>query len=320
MIAIERLPRPLRHSIETVANQPAVRFVLALAKRISSDDVSGLAAEIAYRFLFALFPFLIFVAALVGFVGSRIGSDNLFASVMQLIGTLFPPEIQVLLSDWVAGVLHTQSTSLLTLGAAGALWGAAGGVGTLVKGLNRAYEVTETRPFWKTQALAMLTTVALTLLMMGGVLLYTVGEWLGDWLASRFGLGDVFRGVWAVLRGPGVAVGLCAALVGLYRLLPNVTIRVSHAIPGAIFATVAWVVLTLGFSFYLAHFGSYDRTFGSLGTAVVLMVWMYFVAMILLIGGEINALVAGSAAEASGGYDAKAGMDHLLEKLGEKAS
>jgi membrane protein len=318
MIVAQRLPRPLRHSFTVITSQPPVRFVLALAKRISADDIPGLAAEMAYRFLFALFPFLIFVAALVGFIGARIGSDNLFATVMGLVSTLFPGEIQELLSNWISGVLQKQSTSLLTLGAAGALYGAAGGVGTLIKGLNRAHEVTETRPFWTTQAMALLTTLALAVLMIGGVLLYTLGEWLGDFLAARFGLGEAFRAVWGVLRGPGVAVGLALSLLGLYRLLPNADIRVSHAIPGAIFATLAWVVLTLGFSFYLAHFGSYDRTFGSLGTAVVLMVWMYFVGMILLIGGEINALIAASTKDTSAGYDARAGMNHLLEELGEK--
>jgi len=296
MIGIQRLPRPLRDSIQAIASQPLARLMLTLVNRISADDISGLAAEMAYRFLFALFPFLIFVAALVGFVGARIGSQDLFSDVMDQISRLAPPEVARVLSDWISGVLKTQSTSLLTLGAAGALYGAAGGVGTLVKGLNRAHEVEETRPFWKMQAMALMTTLALALFMLGGVLLFTLGEWLGDWLASQLGLGEVFSAVWGLLTGPGMAAGLCIVLVVLYRVLPNTTIRVSQAIPGAVFATVAWVVLTLGFSFYLSHFGSYERTFGSLGTAVVLMVWMYFVGMILLIGGEINALFAAVAA------------------------
>src|SRR5436190_19908257 len=317
MIVTQRLPGRLRGFLRVLATQPAIRFLLTLARRISADDVPGLAAEIAYRFLFALFPFLIFLAALVGFVGVWLGQANLFASIIGLVGALLPSETEILVNDWTSGVLRTQSTSLLTVGAAGALWGAAGAVGTLIKGLNRAFEVTETRPFWKTQAFALLTTVALAVLMLGGVLLYSLGGWLGDFMAARFGLGEVFRGLWTIVRGPGVAVGLLLALAGLYRLLPNTTVQHAHAVPGAIFATAAWVVLTLGFSFYVGHFGSYDRTFGSLGTAVLLMVWMYFVAMILLSGGEINAVVAGSAARAAAGYDAKAGMDHLVQELKE---
>ena len=318
MLVAQRLPRPVRHSFEAVTRQPAARFLLALAKRIATDDLPGLAAEMAYRFLFALFPFLIFVAALVGFIGARIGSDNLFANVMELAGALFPPEIQDVLSGWTSNMVRTESGGLLTIGAAGALYGAAGGVGTLVKGLNRAHEVAETRPFWKTQGLALLTTVALAVLMVGGVFLYTLGEWLGDVIANRLGLGEVFRAVWSVVRGPGVALGLALSLLGLYRVLPNIRMPIVHVIPGALFATIGWVILTLGFSFYLAHFGSYDKTFGSLGTAVVLMVWMYFVGMILLVGGEINALAAGKPDEPGGTYDAREGMDHLLEELRDK--
>jgi membrane protein len=316
MLAVaQKLPRPLRDAIQAIARQPLVRFVLALANRISADDVPGLSAEMAYRFLFAMFPFLIFVAALVGFVGARIGSDDLFSVVMEQISRLAPPEVAAVLSDWVSGVVHTQSPSLLTLGVAGALYGAAGGVGTLIKGLNRAHEAEETRSFFKVQGMGLMTTLALALFMVGGVVIFTLGESLRDWLVARFGLGDTFKMLWSLLTGPGLVVVLFIILVGLYRALPNTTITVRQAMWGALFGTVAWVVLTLGFSFYLEHFGSYERTFGSLGTAVMLMVWMYFVAMILLIGGEINALVAGSSVQETAAYDADAGMEHLLEEL-----
>jgi membrane protein len=281
--------------------------------------VGGLAAEMAYRFLFAMFPFLIFVAALVGFVGARIGSDDLFNVVMEQISRLAPPEVSAVLSDWVSGVVHTQSPSLLTLGVAGALYGAAGGVGTLIKGLNRAHEAEETRSFIKVQSMGLLTTLALALFMVGGVVLFTLGESLRDWLVARFDLGDTFKMLWRLLTGPGLVLLLFIVLVGLYRALPNTTITVRQAMRGALFATTAWVVLTLGFSFFLEHFGSYERTFGSLGTAAMLMVWMYFVAMILLIGGEINALAAGSPVQEKAGYNAEVGMQHVLEEIRESA-
>src|SRR5437660_12385955 len=122
MIVTQRLPRPLRHSFMVITGQPAVRFALALAKRISADDIPGLAAEMAYHFLFALFPFLIFIAALVGFIGSWVGSDNLFVALIQLLAPLVPPEVQRVINEWVAGVVSTHSTGLLTFGAVGALW------------------------------------------------------------------------------------------------------------------------------------------------------------------------------------------------------
>ncbi len=292
----ERLPPSARELLGTVEASRPLQFVLRLARRIQKHDITGLAAEMAYRFLFALFPFLIFLAAFIGFIGSRVGVENLFADVMELIALVAPPEIHKLLDDWVGSVVRSRSTGLLTVGAVGALYGAAGGVGTLVKGLNRAYDVVETRPFWKVQALALATTVALAVLMLGGVLFFTLGGWLGGWLAAAFGLGQGFLGLWGFVRGPGVAAGLGLALVALYAALPNARVRPLHAVPGAALAMAGWVALTFGFSFYLSNFGSYDRTFGSLGAAVVLMVWMYAVGLILLLGGEINAALAATPA------------------------
>jgi membrane protein len=318
MIVAQRLPRSLRHQIQVLLAWPPVRFIIAVAKRFAADDISGLSAEMAYRFLFALFPFLIFLAALVGFISAEIGSDSLYENVMRLMGALFPPEIEALLSDVLSSVVHTQSTSLLTLGAAGALYGAAGGVGTLMKGLNRAHEVTETRPFWTTQGLSLLTTLSLAIFMIGGVFLYTLGEAFGNFLAVHFGLGERFLAFWSWLRGPGVAIGLGLVLLFLYRVLPNTHVRLVPALAGTLVGTVAWVVLTAGFGFYLAHFGSYDKTFGTLGTAVMLMVWMYFVSMILLVGGELNALAGGGRDKTTAGYDAEAGMEHLLGEIGEE--
>lgn len=288
---VARLPPAARGAAEAIKSLPPVQFIGRVTAGMSEHDVAGLAAEMAYRFLFALFPFLMFLAALVGFVGGRTGQQNLFDTIMGLVAVLAPPEVQVILTDWVAGVVTTQSPGLLTLGVAGALWGAAGGVGTLIKGLNRAYGVTETRPFFKVQALALLTTVVLAFMMLVGAGLYVFGDWLGMLLAARFGLGDAFLATWKLARGPGVAVGLVLILVLIYAALPNIELRLRKAVPGAAGATVGWVALTMGFSFYVSNFGSYDRTFGSLGAAVVLMVWMYAVGLILLIGGEINAAI-----------------------------
>lgn len=269
-----------------------VRFGRLLVAKISADDLPGLAAEMAFRFLFALFPFLLFLAALVGFVGARVGAENLFAAGMAFLALLAPPEVQQVLDDAVAGMVGTHSPALLSLGALGALWGAAGGLGTLNKGLNRAYEVAAGRPFWIQQPVALVATMALAVLMLGGVALYAFGEGLGQLMAAHLGLGDRFLALWTVLRGPGVAGGLALVLLLLYALLPNTRVGLRQAAPGALFATVGWVALTVGFSFYLSNFGSYDRTFGSLGAAAILMVWMYFVSVVLLIGGELNALLA----------------------------
>jgi membrane protein len=127
----------------------------------------------------------------------------------------------------------------------------------------------------------------------GGVALFTLGGSVAAWAVENLGLDPRVLFWWDLIRGPGVIAGLAIALSAIYGLLPNVPLRLRHTWPGAAFATVAWLLLTVGFGFHVSKLGSYDQTFGSLGTAVVLMVWMYAVAMILLIGGEINALTVG---------------------------
>jgi membrane protein len=274
-------------------NRSAPQFLWRLFMEIGDDDVPGLSAEMAYRFLFALFPFLIFLAAVVGFIGTWLGSTDLFAQVMQFVSPFFPPEVQVVLAEWVQGVQSTQSPGLLTAGVAGALWGAAGGVGTLIKGLNRAYDVVENRSFWRSQALSLLTTVVLVLLMVGGVAFVTIGERLITWAVDTFELGDRVWVLWNLIKGPGITVAFCVMLAVTYALLPNQRLALRHTWPGALAATIAWQLLTMGFGFYLTHFASFDEILGSLGAAFVLMFWMYAVGFILLVGGEINALVSG---------------------------
>jgi len=267
--------------------------VTTLVQEIGKDDISVLAAEMAYRFLFAMFPFFIFLAALLGFIGAWVGQGNLFDSVMKFIGNVLPSQISEILADSVRAVVETQSKELLTLGVLGALWGAAGGVGTLSKGLNRAYDVTENRAFWKAQLIALGMTLALAFGLLFGSTLIAFGGWLGGTLAENFGLSQQFVEIWNRATAPIVGIGLWMILVTMYAVLPNQRIRVRHALPGALCATIAWVALTLGFGVYLSHFGNFNKTFGSLATPVVLMFWMYAVGMILLIGGEINAILAG---------------------------
>jgi membrane protein len=288
-----QLPEWVPRWLAAFINKPVPAFLVRLGRALGQDDLSGLAAEMAYRFLFALFPFLIFLAAFLGFVGARMGSTDLFERVMGLLALLFPSEVQRVLEDWVRGVLSTQSPGLLTIGAAGALWGAAGGVGTLMKGLNRAYTTAESRPFWLSQVLALITTVVLALLMLGGVALFTAGGMVTSWAIENLGVDPGMLLVLNLVRGPGVMLGLAIVLAVAYAMLPNRRLSLKQTWPGALFATVAWLALTLGFSLYVTHLGSFDRTFGSLGAAVLLMFWMYAVGLILLIGGEINALLSG---------------------------
>jgi membrane protein len=270
-----------------------IRFFRQVARAYFADDVMGLAAEMAYQFLFALFPFFVFLAALLGFVSAHTGQENLFGVVMRFSAILAPEEIQALVRDWVTTVVYSQSTGLLTFGALGAFVGAGVGIATLVKGLNRAHRVARDRPFWRAQVVFVLGILAYAGVMIAGVTIYTIGDWTVRRLAALGGLDPGFAEVWRLIHGPGVALGLFLVLLVLYSLLPYVWVdRRANAV-AALFATVGWLVVTRGFSFYLSHLGIFGPTYGAFAATIILMVWMYAISTILLIGGEISAVLAG---------------------------
>ena len=254
-----------------------------------ADDLMGLAAEMAYNYLFALFPFFLFLAALLGFVGTRIGHADLFTLVMTFIAVLGPEEIQDLVRGWVHAVVDTESPGLLTLGAGLSLLGSTAGISTLAKGLDRAHKSKTGRNFWVGLLIALLATLSLHTVMLSGFLTYALGEWLLDRVAAGYGLSGDVHTTLDMLRGPAITAGLFAVLTVLYWALPTTRVRVAYAAAGALFATVAWTAITRGFGIYLLYLGHFSGTYGAFAAGIVLMVWMYGVSTVLLIGAEISA-------------------------------
>jgi len=276
--------------VTTIATREVPRLVRGVFAAYWADDLLGLGAEMAYSYLFALFPFFMFLSAILGFVGERVGQADLFTLVMRFIAMLGPNAVQDLVRDWVHSVVYTRSPGLLTISAGFALFGATAGLGVLAKGLDRAHQVKVPRPFWQGFLLALL---ALDTVIVAGFVTYTLGAWLVEQIPAAYGPSDAFHQVWGFLHGPGVILGLFLVLTILYAVLPNVRVSPVHAAAGALFATVAWVAITRGFGIYLQYLGNFAVTYGAFATGIVLMVWMYGVSIVLLLGGEISAVLAG---------------------------
>ncbi len=271
------------------SGSPRLGLVRAVFNAYWADDIMSLAAEMSYQYLFALFPFFVFLAALLGFIGSRVGHADLFTLVMRFIAILGPQAIQDLVRDWVHSVVYTQSPALLTFGAALSLFGASAGIGTLMKGLHRAHRVRDTRPLWQGQLVSLFATLVLHSVMVIGFVTYAVGGWLSQKMAAKFVPDDAVEALWALAHGPGVTLGLFLVLTGFYALLPCINVPLRQAAGGALFATLAWTAITRGFGFYLEHFGQFSGTYGAFATGILLMVWLYAVGTVLLVGGEISA-------------------------------
>ncbi|HXT95925.1 MAG TPA: YihY/virulence factor BrkB family protein [Polyangia bacterium] len=264
------------------------QFLKEVYREYVRDNVSDSAAILSYYFVFSLFPFLVVLATLTAYL----------PEVKRSVGTLLsrahailPPQAMNLIDQHVHGLINQPRPKLLTVGLLVTLYSASRGVDAVRRSLNLAYDVKESRPFWKTEGIAIGMTVGGALLVLLSVSGLIVGGDLGLWLAERLHIAREYVVVWSWLRWPITAavIMLCAALG--YYLLPDVEQRFKFITPGSVFGTLAWLGATWGFSQYAAHFGSYNVTYGSIGGVIVLMTWFYLSGFVFLMGGEINAIL-----------------------------
>jgi|SRR5215216_2302747 len=260
-----------------------------LAKRTwreaNEDNVFGGAAELAYYFMLALFPMLIFLTSLVGFLPGA--QEAIFNALSKVV----PGEAWRLVSDTLNDVITKTNGGLLSFGILGTIWAASSGVSSVMGTLNVAYEAKEERTFLKMRLTAIGLTIALALLVMGGAILIMFAHTLSDWLTSSLGLGSVFAIVSTVI-GYVIAIALLFLGIGLlYYFGPNVKQEWHWVTPGAVFAVAAIILGSLLFSVYLKFGPEYSATYGSLGAVIILMLWLYLVGLVLLVGGEINSEV-----------------------------
>lgn len=262
----------------------------AAAKEYSNDDIPGLASEMAYKFIFALFPFVIFLAALTGMIGRAIGQGDLFATIMNYLYQAVPAAADAIRKP-LEDVLLTNQGGALSIGALLALSGASGAIETIMKAFNRAYGVKETRNFVVLKLYAVALTFVLSLLLIFGFVLLVAGGAIELWLTSRLGLGRLFSVVWTIVRFIMPLVGVSLALALLYWKGPNVEQQFRWLTPGAIATTGFWFLMTLGFSQYVKFLGqsSYSKTYGALWGVILFMMYLYLTSTVILLGAELNA-------------------------------
>jgi membrane protein len=261
---------------------PVKELVNRVWKEVDADNVPGLAAQTSYYFVLAFFPFLIFLSAVVG----SLPFTGLWDEALTWITLNFPRESQQLILDTISGLTHNRG-AFLSIGLLGTAWAASAGFMNLMCSLNIAYEAKETRSFCRRLGLAFIMLVVLTFLSLGCFGLLTVGDLLGARLANH-GIGLLLIVLWVAARWALCLLLLVLALALLDHALPNRRRPWRSFTAGSLFFMLAWIPSTLGFNLYVQHFASYGRTYGALGTFVVLMIWTYITSLIALIGAEIN--------------------------------
>jgi membrane protein len=259
----------------------------ALIDALVAHRTLDLAAQLAYWSLLALFPFLIFLLTVIGYLPLA-GLDR---ALMREIARLMPPEAVRLLDQTIHEVIGRQRGGLLVLALAGALWSAASGVAGLVGALNMAHGVAETRSFLRVRLLSVAAVLGVSVAMLVATVGLMIGPHVVRALWGLLGLPGHVHTIWAYVRLPLSTAAMLLGVAGLYHFLPNVRQPFRLVTPGAAIAVVLWELASLLFRVYVTRFHAYARTYGTLGAAVVLITWLYLSALVVLLGGEIDALL-----------------------------
>lgn len=260
-------------------------FIKKLGKEIGEDRVTSLAAELAYYFMLSIFPLLILVISILPYLSI----DK--QEAVTFITKYAPGEIGGILQDNVVSIISEPQGGLLTVGVLGTLWSASNGIMALIRALNQAYDVEESRSFIKARLLSILLTVGLIIAFVVTLVLPVFGDIIIDSMTTSLNLPESTEILFRVLRWVVAVAVMVLVLSVLYRYAPNKHFPFKEVLIGSVVATIGWQVISLAFSFYVSNFGNYSATYGSLGGVIILMLWFYLTGLILLVGGEVNALI-----------------------------
>jgi membrane protein len=276
----------------------SLQALKATVQEFQRDDAMGLAAQLAYYLILAIFPFILVLVTLMG----TFGSEELASEVLAYFRQVMPEEAYAIIKTFTADIIRGDRPApyLFSFGILFTIWAASGAFAALINALNRAYDVQETRPFWKVRGIAILMTLGLSVLVLIGVLLLVVGEPIGRAIASFFGLDDLFLLVWDIARWPVALLFMVFTVALLYYLAPDVDQPFRWITPGGMIGVLLWVLASVAFNFYVSNFGSYNKTYGSIGAVIVLLLYLYISSLTILFGATLNATLVRMKEEISG--------------------
>ncbi|HLV00899.1 MAG TPA: YihY/virulence factor BrkB family protein [Acidobacteriota bacterium] len=257
------------------------KFWADLWNEINEDNCWGMAAQLSYYFLLAFFPFLLFLSALISFIPV---DPDLLNKILSELSNFLPTSTYLLIEEIVTELVGSQDQGVLTLGIMMALWSASLAFNGMVSLFNNAYEVRDNRSYFHVRGLSILVTLIFsTFVLSSGILLF-----FGDWLIGFITTSPVVKMAYTALRWGLIFLALNIAIQIVYFALPARRLPWRTLSPGSVFATVGGIIGSLGFSYYVNHFGDYQKLYGGLGALIVLMVWFYICSLFLVIGGEMD--------------------------------
>ncbi len=251
------------------------------------NDVFGLSAQLSYYFICALFPFLLFLTTMLGFLAHT--GNEVYENLMSYARQVLPFTAYDLVVNTLAQVHADAGGAKLSFGILASVWAASSGMSATMQGLNRSYEIKETRPWWKVKLVSIGLTLSLSGFLVVATVLVLYGTRIAEFIADYFGLQAYFTATWKLLQWPVALLFLLIGISLLYRFAPAAKgLRWTLVCPGALLAMGLWLAVSLGFRVYLQYFNSYNATYGSLGAVIVLLLWFYLSGAAILFGAEFN--------------------------------
>jgi len=264
-------------------------------EELAEDRILGRAAQLSFYFLLSLFPLLMIMVALLnrfGFLESAL-RDGL----ARLLDTVAPQSASTLVDDALQSIAEGIGAGGTSFGLLIALWAASSGMAAIMSALNYAYEIVETRPWWKRRLVAICLVFALMSLIVMALILIVYGTEIVTALATGLGLGGMLASALRIVEWPAAVVFVLLVFNLLYLYAPNLKHRAWHwLMPGTAIAVGLWLLASYGFKLYVENFGTYNKLYGSVGTVVVLLLWFYITGIAILIGAQVNSVIEFAAA------------------------
>lgn len=253
-------------------------------EQFQKDNVPILSAAQAYYYFLSIFPLIVVCFALIPYF--NINPQD----AVTFIGNVLPSEIANVFEENIVSLVDTQRGGLLTVGIIGALWSSSAGINAFIKSTNEAYHVEETRNFLVVRLISLGLTLGMIVTLVVAILVPVFGDVILSFVSSIVGFSGTMEILLQILRWAVSLLAITGFLLILYRFAPNKRIPFKYIFPGALTASILWLLISLGFSFYVSNFSNYSATYGSLGGIIVLMIWFFLTGMVLMIGAVVNVL------------------------------
>jgi len=262
-----------------------LNIFMHLIDKIKKDDVFALSSQLAYYLVLSFFPFMLFLMTLVGF--SKLSSTD----ILEGLNVMFPKSVLELTQSTIREIFDKQYKGLLWVSIFLMIWTSSSAFKAVIKSVNKAYDFKEYRSFIKLSIISMLGIFGLAMIIVLALGMLVFGNVIGDYIKNYYAFYKLIIILWNIFRYAFIVIVMIFIFIAIYKLAPAKRLRWKEVIPGAVFSTLGWVLISFGFSFYIDNFNNYSRFYGSFGAVFVLMTWLFIISTIFILGVEINFVI-----------------------------